>query len=138
MELKSYRDSIMSMNTLADIKAEIPLESEILIPDYLPAVFKIVKTLVHRVVLQKQLQNGHLLIEGYFRLEVFYQSEEQKLCTVEQKLAGSIAANGARPVENGMKHQGATVVKSDVTQLTKKDRAEVNRRALNGEKISFG
>lgn len=89
MELKSYRDSLRSMNTVNNIKIEIPIETEILIPDYLPPVFKIVKTLVHRVVLQKQIQNGHLLIEGYFRLEVFYQSDEQKLCTTEQKTAFS-------------------------------------------------
>ena len=57
--------------------------------------------------------------------------------TVEQKLAGKIAANGARPAENGMKSQGTSVVKSDVTQLTKLDRAEINRRVARGEKISF-
>ena len=57
--------------------------------------------------------------------------------TVEQKLASNIAANGARPTENGMKSQGASVVKSDVTQLSKLDRAEINRRVARGEKISF-
>lgn len=58
--------------------------------------------------------------------------------TVEQKLAGKIAANGARPAENGMKAPGGAVVKSDVTQLSKLDRAEINRRVARGEKISFG
>lgn len=58
--------------------------------------------------------------------------------SVEQKLAGKIAANGTRPAENGMKSQGATVVKSDVSTLTKLDRAEINRRVARGEKISFG
>lgn len=58
--------------------------------------------------------------------------------SVEQKLAGKIAANGTRPTENGMKSQGAAVVKSDVTQLSKQDRAEINRRVARGEKISFG
>ena len=57
--------------------------------------------------------------------------------TVEQKLASNIAANGARPTENGMRSQGASVVKSDVTQLSKLDRAEINRRVARGEKISF-
>lgn len=57
--------------------------------------------------------------------------------TVEQKLAGKIAANGTRPAENGMMGQGAAVVKSDVSTLTKSDRAEINRRVMNGDKISF-
>jgi hypothetical protein len=58
--------------------------------------------------------------------------------TVEQKLTNKIIANGARPAENGNSSQGATVVKSDVSTLTKADRAEVNRRVLRGDKISFG
>lgn len=57
---------------------------------------------------------------------------------VEQKLANKIAAGGSRPTENGMKAQGAAVVKSDVSTLTKMDRAEINRRVARGEKISFG
>ena len=57
--------------------------------------------------------------------------------TVEQKLTNKIAANGARPMENGISSQGATVVKSDVSKLTKADRQEIIRRVARGEKISF-
>ena len=57
--------------------------------------------------------------------------------TVEQKLTNKIIANGARPSENGMSAQGAAVVKSDVSQLSKADRAEIIRRVQRGEKIRF-
>ena len=57
---------------------------------------------------------------------------------VEQKLTNKIIANGARPAENGNSSQGASVTKSDVSQLTKAERAEINRKVLRGEKISFG
>ena len=57
--------------------------------------------------------------------------------TVEQKLTQKIIANGARPSENGMSSQGAAVVKSDVSQLSKEDRAEIIRRVARGEKIRF-
>ena len=57
--------------------------------------------------------------------------------TVEQKLANKIAANGSRPSENGMRSQSAAVVKSDVSQLSKADRAEIIRRVQRGEKIRF-
>lgn len=56
---------------------------------------------------------------------------------VEQKIANKIAANGARPTENGMSSQSAAVVKSDVSQLSKADRAEIIRRVQRGEKIRF-
>ena len=57
--------------------------------------------------------------------------------TVEQKVTNKIIANGARPTENGMSSQGAAVVKSDVSQLSKADRAEIIRRVQRGEKIRF-
>lgn len=57
--------------------------------------------------------------------------------TVEQKLAKKIAAGGARPTENGMSSQGAAVVKSDVSQLSKADRQEIIRRVQRGERIRF-
>lgn len=57
--------------------------------------------------------------------------------TVEGKLAKKIASGGARPSENGMSSQSAAVVKSDVSQLSKADRAEIIRRVQRGEKIRF-
>mgnify|MGYP006991662517 CR=1 FL=1 len=57
--------------------------------------------------------------------------------TVEEKIAKKIAANGARPTENGMGSQAPALVKSDVTQLSKEDRAEIIRRVARGEKIRF-
>ena len=55
----------------------------------------------------------------------------------EQKVTNKIIANGARPAENGNSSQSATVVKSDVSQLSKADRAEIIRRVQRGEKIRF-
>ena len=58
--------------------------------------------------------------------------------TVEQKLTNSIRANGSRASENGMTSQSAATVKSDVSQLSKADRLEIERRVRNGERITFG
>ncbi len=55
----------------------------------------------------------------------------------EQKLTNKIIANGARPAENGNSSQGASVTKSDVSQLSKADRQEIIRRVQRGEKIRF-
>jgi len=56
----------------------------------------------------------------------------------EQKLVNNIRANGARPVENGNSAQSASLVKSDVSQLSNADMDEINRRVARGEKITFG
>ena len=87
MELKIFRDALPAAGTNCTLKAELPLETEILISDYLPPVFKLVKCFVRPVVLQRQLQPGRLTLEGYLRCTVFYQSEAEKdLCQTEQKL----------------------------------------------------
>lgn len=58
--------------------------------------------------------------------------------TVEQKVTNKIIAGGARPAENGNSSQGASVTKSDVSQLTKAERDDIDRRVARGERISFG
>lgn len=55
----------------------------------------------------------------------------------EKKLTNKIIANGARPIENGINSQSSAVIKSDVSQLSKADRAEIIRRVARGEKIRF-
>lgn len=57
--------------------------------------------------------------------------------TIENKLTNNIIANGQRPTENGNSSQSASVIKSDVSQLTKADRQEIIRRVQRGEKIKF-
>ena len=87
MELKIFRDTLPQAGTSCTVKAELPLETEILISDYLPPVFKLVKCFAKPVVLQKQLQPGRLTLEGYLRCTVFYQGEDRAgLCQTEQKL----------------------------------------------------
>ena len=58
--------------------------------------------------------------------------------TAEKKLTDKIIANGARPSENGISSQSASVVKSDVSKLTSADIDEVKRKLARGEKITFG
>lgn len=87
MELKIFRDSLPQAGATCTVKVELPLETEILISDYLPQVFKLVKCFVRPVVLQKRLQPGRLTLDGYLRCTVFYQGEgEAGLCQTEQKL----------------------------------------------------
>ena len=92
MELKVFRDTLSAAGSFFTVKSEIPIETEILISDYLPQVFKIVKCFVRVVVLQKQLQSGRLTLDGYLRCVVYYQGENgQGLCQAEQKLPFSKA-----------------------------------------------
>ena len=56
--------------------------------------------------------------------------------TAADKVSKSVAANGARPNENGS-GQGAATVKPDVSKMTKAQRQDYIRRAAMGERITF-
>lgn len=55
----------------------------------------------------------------------------------QQKISNSIAANGARPNENGNSSQGAASNRVDVSKLTPKEIDDINARVMGGERISF-
>lgn len=57
--------------------------------------------------------------------------------TSAQRVTDNVRARGARPAENGTSTGSGFLVKNDVSKLTKKDRAEIARRAARGEKIEF-
>ena len=56
----------------------------------------------------------------------------------EKAVVSNIRTKGSRPAENGTSSQSTFTVKRHASQLDKKDRAEVVRRALAGETIDFG
>ena len=89
MELKVFKDTIASYGGRWETRLELPVETEILISDYLPAGFKIVKCLITPVVLQNRVSGGRWQSEGYLRCTVYYQSEEPgtRLLRTEQKFA---------------------------------------------------
>jgi len=57
---------------------------------------------------------------------------------VEGKLASSMAAASARPGENAALSRAASVVKADVSKLSRAQIEDVSRRVARGERISFG
>lgn len=89
MELKIFKNTVPTCGGRWESRLEIPVETEILVPDYQPAVFKIVKCLIEPVVLQNRVNAGRWQGEGYLRCTVYYQSDEtgSKLCRVEQKFS---------------------------------------------------
>ncbi len=76
MELKVFKDTLAAYGGRWETRQELPVETEILIPDYQPAVFKIVKCLMQPVVLQNRVASGRWHCEGYLRCTVYYQSDE--------------------------------------------------------------
>jgi hypothetical protein len=57
--------------------------------------------------------------------------------TADAQAQARIKQKASRPSENGTSSQSAAIVKSDVTTLTRAERAEIARRVQRGDKISF-
>lgn len=58
--------------------------------------------------------------------------------TIQQKTVNDIRARGMRPTENGAGgNAAAAVVKSDPSKFTRKDRDEISRRVMRGERIEL-
>ena len=57
--------------------------------------------------------------------------------TAGQQMAAKIQSKAARPTENGTSSQSAVIVKNDVHNLTRAERAEIARRVQRGENIRF-
>lgn len=53
------------------------------------------------------------------------------------KITDSIRARGTRPNENGISNKSTAILKTDVSRLTPKERAEIAKRVMQGEEISF-
>lgn len=86
------------------------------------------------------LKMGVDMETAYFAIhhkELVPQAMQYTAKEVENKLAKKIIAGGQMPTQNGTANTASSVVKSDVSQLTKADRAEINRRVARGEKITF-
>ena len=84
------------------------------------------------------LQRGNTVEEAYLlshRHEILPAAMDYSAKMAEEKLANHIAANGARPAENGLGGQGTAVVKQDVSKMTRAQRQELIRRVQQGEVI---
>ena len=127
MELKVFKDTVAAYGGRWETRLELPVETEILVPDYLPAVFKIVKCLVEPVLLQNQTAAAKWQGEGYLRCTVYYQSDEAgaRLCRVEQKFPFEKTAD----LPEGRYLQGPAAVSGELEY--------VNCRAVSEHRIDL-
>ena len=87
MSTKLFYDTLPSTVKSADVNFEQSVETEILLADYDAPVFKIVKTTLEHIVTQKYIMQTKLTIEGFIKVNICYQSpENRKLHTVSQKI----------------------------------------------------
>ena len=86
------------------------------------------------------LRNGNSVEHAYKVLhfdELTQNAARVAAQTADAQAQARIKQKASRPSENGTSSQTAVVVKNDVSNLTRKDRAEIARRVARGETIKF-
>lgn len=89
---------------------------------------------------QGLLRNGVSVQQAYelIHMEEIKQATAKSAAqTASQQMQANLKAKQSRPAENGTSSKTAVIYKPDVSKLTRKERAEVARRAQYGEKITF-
>lgn len=88
-----------------------------------------------------QLLRANVPVEHAYKLlhmdEIMNNTVANSVATAEKKTVQNIRARGMRPQENGTSSQSSFKTKDDVASLSKKDRAELVRRAARGDYIEF-
>ena len=80
------------------------------------------------------LRNAYLAMHHDEIIKTLVEKEAQE---AQEKTAESIRLRGQRPLENGMSGRSTALFKTDVAGLTAAQRAEIAKRAANGEVIRF-
>ncbi len=126
MELTVHKGSILAYQGSLDTSFEMPIETEIVVPDYIAEVFKIVKCTVTHTIFQKSLISGKILVEGFHKVMVFYQTETgNALYELEQKL----------PFSKSFDYRGAP---SACQRISVTGQSEyLNCRAINQRRIDI-
>ncbi len=86
------------------------------------------------------LRNGNSVEHAYKVLhfdELTQNAARVAAQTADAQAQARIKSKASRPSENGTSSKSAVIVKNDVSNLTRKDRAEIARRVARGEKIVF-
>ena len=88
----------------------------------------------------KLLKNGNTVEHAYKVLhfdELTQNAARVAAQTADAQAQARIKQKASRPSENGTSSQSAVIVKNDVANLTRAERAEIARRVQRGDKISF-
>lgn len=99
-----------------------------------------VKTEVKNKAFVDMLKNGISMEHAYKVLhfdELTQNVAKEAARNADARATEKIKQKASRPSENGISSQSAAIVRSDVSTLTRDERAEIARRVARGEKITF-
>lgn len=85
MELKVIKEAVALNELVCDSFTELPIECDVLLPDYCPDIMKLLKCCATPVLARATVEGGTVTAEGYALLELYYISDDMKMRCSEYK-----------------------------------------------------
>lgn len=86
MEYKLKKDRIAVCEIAFDSFTELPIESDLLLPDYCPDIVKVLKCQARPAFSKTEVSGDKCILEGATAITVYYTGEDEQLRTSEHKV----------------------------------------------------
>lgn len=86
MEYKLKKDRIAVCETAFDSFTELPIESDLLLPDYCPDIVKVLKCQARPAFTKTEVNGDKCVLEGAAAITIYYTGEDGKLHSSEHKV----------------------------------------------------
>ena len=86
MEYKLKKDHIAVCETALDSFTELPVESDLLLPDYCPDIVKVLKCQACPAFTKTEVNGDKCVLEGTVAITIYYTGEDAKLHASEHKV----------------------------------------------------
>lgn len=87
MELQISKQAVAVNETVASATAEIPVEFDLVLPDYCPDIVRILKCSGSPAITNTYVSGDKLIAEGTVTADIYYKSPEKELCKAESKFS---------------------------------------------------
>ena len=85
MDLKVMKEAVAVNEVVCDLFTELPIECDVLLPDYCPDIMKLLKCCATPVFIKATVEGSSLTVDGYALLELYYISGDMKMRCSEHK-----------------------------------------------------
>ena len=72
MECNAIRQAVCANEVMYDSVVEVPLENDVILPDYCPDIVKVLKCTVNACVSSTQVQGRQMTLEGMCTFHLLY------------------------------------------------------------------
>ena len=94
MECNAIRQAVCANEVVYDSVVEVPLENDVILPDYCPDIVKVLKCTVNACVSSTQVQGRKMTLEGMCTVHLLYLGEDSAGSSSQHRHPNAVQQNG--------------------------------------------